>query len=199
MSSATIALGHKNPSHTTSGTTQQQPKSNSNQIKPTSCNKNSNNMSNAISNQQLLSNSTTNLSDSRSNLTNPAAAPTPCQRLSEMFRRSIASSVQSSSRENTYEEDLLSKKDLLKVRKDIPWALAIFPDSDIESHGKVTKRQRLVDGGTPEMALEASKAHVAWYFMHQFMVFQDALAKAAIDKIVHTEEPPIGVARRGNP
>ncbi|XP_036329935.1 uncharacterized protein LOC118742075 [Rhagoletis pomonella] len=103
MSSATIALGHKNPSHTTSGT-QQQPKSNSNQIKSTSCNKNSNNMSNAISNQQLLSNSTTNLSDSRSNLTNPAAAPTPCQRLSEMFRRSIASSVQSSSRENTYEE-----------------------------------------------------------------------------------------------
>ncbi|CAD6999634.1 unnamed protein product [Ceratitis capitata] len=52
-------------------------------------------------NQQQISNSTTNLSESRSNLTNPA--PTPCQRLSEMFRRSIASSVQShsNSRENT--------------------------------------------------------------------------------------------------
>nr|XP_036668658.1 uncharacterized protein LOC118876812 [Drosophila suzukii] len=49
-----------------------------------------------------LCNSIAHLSDSRTNLT--VNTPTTCQRLSEMFRRSIASSTQSSSRENTYEE-----------------------------------------------------------------------------------------------
>ncbi|KAI8042853.1 hypothetical protein M5D96_004176 [Drosophila gunungcola] len=49
-----------------------------------------------------LCNSNAHLSDSRTNLT--VNTPTTCQRLSEMFRRSIASSTQSSSRENTYEE-----------------------------------------------------------------------------------------------
>ncbi|XP_013107666.2 TNF receptor-associated factor 4 isoform X1 [Stomoxys calcitrans] len=45
-------------------------------------------------------------SDSRTHsLSTTNVAPTPCQRLSEMFRRSIAgSSIQSDSRENTYEE-----------------------------------------------------------------------------------------------
>ncbi|EDW54223.1 GM18465 [Drosophila sechellia] len=57
--------------------------------------------SNSQSNH-TLSNSIAQLSDSRTNLT--VNTPTTCQRLSEMFRRSIASSTQSSSRENTYEE-----------------------------------------------------------------------------------------------
>ncbi|EDX03698.1 GD23279 [Drosophila simulans] len=57
--------------------------------------------SNSNSNH-TLSNSIAQLSDSRTNLT--VNTPTTCQRLSEMFRRSIASSTQSSSRENTYEE-----------------------------------------------------------------------------------------------
>ncbi|XP_064540490.1 uncharacterized protein DDB_G0286105-like [Drosophila montana] len=74
-------------------------------------NNNSNNISNSNNNIMLnnnmnnsLCNSIAHLSDSRTNLT--VNTPTACQRLSEMFRRSIASSTQSSSRENTYEEKL---------------------------------------------------------------------------------------------
>ncbi|KAM8717270.1 hypothetical protein ACLKA7_004039 [Drosophila subpalustris] len=75
-------------------------------------NNNNNNLNNNKNNIMLnnnninnsLCNSIAHLSDSRTNLT--VNTPTACQRLSEMFRRSIASSTQSSSRENTYEERL---------------------------------------------------------------------------------------------
>ncbi|KAH8393748.1 hypothetical protein KR200_010848 [Drosophila serrata] len=56
------------------------------------------------------------LGDSRTNLA--ASTPTACQRLSEMFRRSIASSTQSSSRENTYEE--VRQKYPYEYREDDP-------------------------------------------------------------------------------
>ncbi|XP_070075477.1 uncharacterized protein [Drosophila takahashii] len=61
-----------------------------------------------------LSNSIAHLSDSRTNLT--VNTPTTCQRLSEMFRRSIASSTQSSSRENTYEEIRKIINEVLRVK-----------------------------------------------------------------------------------
>ncbi|XP_030240445.1 TNF receptor-associated factor 4 isoform X2 [Drosophila navojoa] len=69
-------------------------------------NNNNNNINSSSNNNSNMNNSLCNsiahLSDSRTNLT--VNTPTACQRLSEMFRRSIASSTQSSSRENTYEE-----------------------------------------------------------------------------------------------
>ncbi|EDW39637.1 GL15103 [Drosophila persimilis] len=68
----------------------------------TSHNTNNNTNTNINNSHNTLCNSIAHLSDSRTNLT--VNTPTTCQRLSEMFRRSIASSTQSSSRENTYEE-----------------------------------------------------------------------------------------------